>query len=138
GIAAEHVGVGIEHGAVAAVTDGVGGYLHPALAGTADDGLVGLGLPRQQAVVAGVVAVLLLQRRAAAAQRAIREQLDAVHPQPAAFVGVQAVVAQVGEGIAVAAGVGGDAQRQPALVGKAAHQRQVRARDAHVVHAGQA
>ncbi len=85
-----------------------------------------------------VIAVIGQQRRTTTTQRAIHEQFDAAHFQPATGVLVGPVRAQIGQRLAVAIGIGVDAQWQPPGIGEAAHQGQIGARYAHVVHAGQA
>ncbi|MNN06657.1 hypothetical protein D3C81_1194570 [compost metagenome] len=137
-VPAQHLFVGVQHDAVAAVTDGVGGHLHLATVGLAHCRLEFFRRGHQQSAVVRVVAVVSQHRRATAAKRAIHEQLHAVHLQPATGVGVETALAQVVERALVAVGIGIDAQRQLALVGQPLHQRQVLPRHAHVVHAGQA
>src|SRR5690606_41929589 len=72
------------------------------------------------------------------AQRAVGADLRPAHLHAATGMFVGTLRAQVGRRVTVAVGVGVDAQRQLARIGEALVQRQVFARNAHVVHAGQA
>src|SRR3546814_7111947 len=87
--------------------------------GLAHDAFIGRRIGDQQAAVAGLVAVVGQQRSAAAAERTIDVQFDAAHFQASAGMAIDAVRAQVRQRLAVAVGVGVDAQGQLAGIGEA-------------------